>query len=142
MLKAKLYGPIHLAGAMWLFSRLFIAAAMLLITPYSAPPEGLAHSWLGSLYMWDSLLYDQIATSGYEYANDGKGHNVASSPFLVIRAVMTLGLLFNVAGNTGQSGMVRCSFCTVGSRSVMIAAAWWATAVLACVLSVWNGDLL
>jgi len=53
---------------------------MLLITPLLGSTEGLSHSWLGSLYMWDSLLYDQIATSGYEYANDGRDIMLPSSP--------------------------------------------------------------
>jgi len=33
------------------------------------------------VYWWDSVLYNQIATLGYEYANDGKGHNVAFFPY-------------------------------------------------------------
>jgi len=106
------------AGAMWLFSRLFIA--MLLITLYwlhrgIKPTVG----W-EVFYMWDSLLYDQIATSGYEYMPMMARDIMLPLPpvSLVIRAVMTLGLLFNVAGTlvNNLAFLVRCSFCTVGSR--------------------------
>jgi len=99
--KALLVKGFIFAAAMWLLSRLVIAAAMLLIAPLlPAPPGGIKPTvgW-DVFYWWDSLLYNQIATSGYEYANDGKGHNVAFFPLpLVIRAVMTFDLPFKVAG--------------------------------------------
>jgi len=44
---------------------------------------------------------------------------------------MTLGLPFNVAGTlVNNVAFLRCSFCTVGSRSVMEALPCKATAVL------------
>jgi len=90
--------------------------------------------------MWDSLLYDQMPP-GYEYANDGKGHNVAFFPHFPSHPCShDPWLPFNVAGTlvNNLAFLVRCSFCTVGSRSVTIAAARWATAVLACVRSLFG----
>ena len=148
MLKAKALwtNGLIFAAAMWLFSRLFIATAMLLITPLlQAPPGGIKPTvgW-EVFYMWDGLLYDQIATSGYEYANDGKGHNVAFFPLfpLVVRAVMTLGLPFNGAGtlvnNLAFLGALLVLYCWVEERYDR-SAARWATAVLAwCPLSLFG----
>jgi Gpi18-like mannosyltransferase len=49
---------------------------------------------------WDSVHYRAIATSGYEFANDGKQHNLAFFPLfpLLIWVFMKLGLPFEVAG--------------------------------------------
>jgi len=66
---------------MWLLSRLFIAAVMLLITPLLPAPSGGLSPVGWEVFWWDSVLYNQIATLGYEYANDGKGHNVAFFPY-------------------------------------------------------------
>ena len=144
--KALWVNGLLFAAAMWLFSRLLIAAIMLLIAPLlPAPPGGIAPTFGWEVfYHWDSLLYDQIATSGYEYANDGKGHNVAFFPLfpLVIRGLMTIGLPFKVAGilvnNLAFLGALLVLYSWVEechSRS----AARWATAVLAwCPLSIFG----
>jgi Gpi18-like mannosyltransferase len=89
-------------AAMWLSSRMLIWIVMLLVAPLlAAPPRGVAvtFGW-GVFDAWDSQHYHAIATTGYEYINDGKGHNVAFFPLfpLIIRAVMSLGLPFEVAG--------------------------------------------
>lgn len=148
MLEGKALGVKGLifAAAMWLLSRLVIAAAMLLIAPLlPAPPGGIKPTvgW-DVFYWWDSLLYNQIATSGYEYANDGKGHNVAFFPLfpLVIRAVMTFGLPFKVAGtlvnNLAFLGALIVLYYWVEERHGR-SAARWATAVIAwCPLSVYG----
>jgi Gpi18-like mannosyltransferase len=86
----------------WLFSRLVIATAMLLIAPLlPAPPEGIVPSFGWNVFFaWDSVWYEKIATFGYEYINDGLHHSVAFFPLfpLLIRVVMSLGLPFVVAG--------------------------------------------
>jgi Gpi18-like mannosyltransferase len=137
---------IHFAGGMWLLSRLLIVAAMLLLVPLlPAPPGGIKPTVSWEVFSWwDSLLYKQIAISGYEYANDGKGHNVAFFPVfpLVIRGVMTLGLPFEVAGilvnNLAFLGALIVLYYWVEERHTR-STARWATAVLAwCPLSLFG----
>lgn len=87
---------LRFAACMWLLSRLVVTMAMLLVAPaLPAPPGGVApdFSW-GVFSGWDSVFYQQIATSGYE------GNNVAFFPLfpLCIRAFMLLGLPVEVAG--------------------------------------------
>lgn len=134
------------AGAMWLLSRLLIVALMLLLVPLlPAPPGGIKPTVSWEIFSWwDSLLYKQIVTSGYEYINDGKGHNVAFFPGfpLAIRGVMALGLPFEVAG------ILVNNFAFLGALIVLYywlaehhskSAARWATAVLAwCPLSLFG----
>ena len=89
-------------AAIWLVSRLLIWAAMLLLAPHlEAPSEGIApqFGW-GVFDAWDSVHYRAIATSGYEFANDGKQHNLAFFPLfpLLIWVFMKLGLPFEVVG--------------------------------------------
>ena len=134
------------AGAMWLFSRLLIVAIMLLLVPsLPAPPGGIKPTVGWEVFSWwDSRHYHLIATSGYEYVNDGKGHNVAFFPVfpLAIRGVMMLGLPFEVAGTLVNN------FAFLGALIVLYywvnehhgrSAARWATAVLAwCPLSLFG----
>lgn len=134
------------AGAMWLLSRLLIVALMLLLVPLlPAPPGGIKPTLSWEVFSWwDSLLYKQIITSGYEYINDGKGHNIAFFPVfpLAIRGVMALGLPFEVAG------LLVNNFAFLGALIVLYywlaehhskSAARWATAVLAwCPLSLFS----
>ncbi|MFP5273396.1 mannosyltransferase family protein [Coleofasciculus sp.] len=93
---------ITFATVMWLLSRIVIVIAMLVIAPLlPAPPGGIQPTVSWDVFSaWDSDHYQMIATSGYEYANDGQGHNVAFFPLfpLLVRAVMSGGLPFNVAG--------------------------------------------
>jgi Gpi18-like mannosyltransferase len=144
--KALWFNGFIFAGGMWLLSRLLIVATMLLLVPLlPAPPGGIKPTVSWEVYSWwDSLLYKQIATSGYEYANDGKGHNVAFFPVfpLVIRGVMTLGLPFEVAGilvnNLAFLGALIVLYYWVEERHSR-SAARWATAVLAwCPLSLFG----
>lgn len=87
---------------MWLFSRFVVAVSMLLIAPLlPAPPNGIVPTFSWNVFFaWDSVWYEKIATSGYEYINDGQHHSVAFFPLfpLLIRAAMSLGLPFVVAG--------------------------------------------
>ncbi len=131
------------ATTMWLLSRLAIAIAMLLIAP-SIPAISWGHvptaSWK-VFYSWDSGWYEEIATGGYSYADDGAKHTVAFFPVfpLVVRGVMSLGLPFEVAGTLASS------FAFLGALIILYfwveerydrKAARWATAALAwCPLS-------
>ncbi|MBH8553103.1 glycosyltransferase family 39 protein [Nostocaceae cyanobacterium CENA357] len=87
---------------MWLASRMFIWTAMLLVAPLlPTSPERIAPTFgWGVFDAWDTIHYRAIATSGYEFVNDGKGHNIAFFPLfpLLIRGLMNLGLSFEVAG--------------------------------------------
>ncbi len=93
---------IFFPAAMWLFSRLVIAIAILLIAPSlpASPDHATAtFSWKG-FSAWDSIWYQKIVVLGYDYAVDHKEHSIAFFPLfpLVIRSVMSLGLPFEVAG--------------------------------------------
>ncbi|WP_016872447.1 mannosyltransferase family protein [Chlorogloeopsis fritschii PCC 9212] len=125
-------------GAMWLGSRMVIWSAMLLIaTLLGAPPGGKAATFGWDVFdAWDSIHYRSIATSGYEYMADGKGHNIAFFPLfpLIVRGVMSLGFPFEVAGtlvnNIAFIAALYCVYLWV-KESHSIQAARWATAVLA-----------
>lgn len=136
--RQKAVNGIIFATRMWLLSRLLIGVAMLLIAPLlSAPSGGIkpTFGW-GVFSAWDSLLYQQIVTSGYEYANDGKGHNVAFFPLLPLltKAVMAFGFSFEVAGtlvsNLAFWGALIVLYWWVEERHGR-SAARWATATLA-----------
>lgn len=100
---ASLYGKnrLFLPIIIWLSSRVVILTAMFLITPLLPTPSGgtIPQGWqvFGA---WDGEWYGKIATTGYEYLADGQQHSIAFFPLfpLIIRAVMVLGLPFNVAG--------------------------------------------
>ncbi|MBD2452260.1 hypothetical protein H6G76_35205 [Nostoc sp. FACHB-152] len=89
-------------AVVWLINRLFILTVMLLIAPMlKAPPGGVAATFSWDVFeAWDSGHYWAIATNGYEYVNDGKGHNIAFFPLfpLMIKGLISLGLPFQVAG--------------------------------------------
>jgi Gpi18-like mannosyltransferase len=89
-------------AAMWFLSRIFIWITMLLVAPNlpSPPTEFLPSFGWGVFDRWDSIHYRAIATTGYEFVNDGKQHNLAFFPLfpLSIWVLMRLGLPFEVAG--------------------------------------------
>ncbi|NMG05753.1 mannosyltransferase family protein [Brasilonema sp. UFV-L1] len=130
----------------WLASRLFIWAAMLIVVPHlPAPPQGSApqFGW-GVFHAWDSVHYHSIATSGYEFTDDGKQHNLAFFPLfpLTIWVFMRLGLSFEVAGtlinNLAFFAALYCVYFWIqehcGTKE-----ARWATAVVAwCPLSMFG----
>jgi Gpi18-like mannosyltransferase len=85
---------------------------------------------------WDAAWFMQIVTQGYDYADDGKMHNIAFFPLfpLAMRAVMTLGFPAEVAGllvnNLALLGaMILLYRWTEENHG--ISAARWATAVMA-----------
>lgn len=132
--------------AMWLLSRLLIAVGMLLIAPsLPTPPSGIVPTFGWDVFSaWDSVFYEKIATSGYEYAPDSHHHSVAFFPLfpLLLRGVMSLGLPVEVAGilvnNLAFLGALIVLYRWVDDRHGT-SAAQWATAVLAwCPLSLFG----
>ncbi len=137
--------------AMWLVSRVVIVVVMQLIAPLLPASVMQRHDidlvatmgWQTFAH-WDGNWYRTIVTSGYEFAVDGKQHNIAFFPFfpLVTRAVMTLGLPFEVAGtlvnNLAFLGAMFLLYFWV-KESHGIVAARWTTAVLAwCPFSIFG----
>lgn len=130
----------------WLTSRLVIWSAMLLLAPLlDAPPGGkdAIFGW-GVFDAWDSVHYRNIAILGYEYLNDGKGHNVAFFPLfpLIVRGMMNFGLPFEIAGvivnNAAFLATLYCVYFWI-KKFHNHQEARWATAVLAwCPLSIFT----
>ncbi len=124
--------------AIWLTSRIVIWSAMLLLAPLlGAPPGGKAATFgLEVFDAWDSVHYNSIVTFGYEYLNDGKGHNIAFFPLfpLIVRGVMKLGMPFELAGvlvnNIAFIAALYCVYFWV-KDFYGIEGARWSTAVLA-----------
>ncbi|MDJ0696644.1 mannosyltransferase family protein [Mastigocoleus sp. MO_188.B34] len=109
MVQIQLFGrkfiwtnDILLPGAIWLSSRLLIWIVMLYLAPnLPAPPGGVSPQFGWEVFSsWDSEHYYNIATSGYEFTNDGGAHNVAFFPLfpLMVKGLMILGLRFEIAG--------------------------------------------
>lgn len=135
---------------MWLLSRLVIVVAMQLIapslhmkSPEETPPLPLNFvpgfipkpGW--ELFShWDGAWYRKIATSGYDYINDGHRHSIAFFPLLplLMRGLMTLGSSAEVAGVLINSlavlGALLLLYHWVEERHDTNSARW-ATAVLA-----------
>ncbi len=122
----------------WLITRLVIWSAMLLLAPLLDAPSGgkaAVFGW-GVFDAWDSIHYRNITTSGYEYLNDGKGHNIAFFPLfpLIVRGMMNFGLSFEVAGvivnNVAFLATLYCVYFWL-KEFHSIQGARWATAVLA-----------
>src|SRR3712207_202781 len=124
--------PLLFPATMWLVSRLFIWTAMLLVAPnLSAPPGGIAAKFGWEVFdAWDSVHYHSITTSGYEFAHDGKGHNLAFFPLfpLIVRGFMSLGLPFEVAGTLVNSlaffAALYCLYFWVEEHHGKLAAQW------------------
>ncbi|WP_017315312.1 mannosyltransferase family protein [Mastigocladopsis repens] len=138
--------PLLFPATMWLVSRLFIWTAMLLVAPnLPAPPGGIAPKFGWEVFdAWDSVHYHSIATSGYEFANDGKGHNLAFFPLfpLIVRGFMSLGLPFEVAGTLVSSlaflAALYCLYFWVEDHHGKPAARWTTAVVAWCPLSMFG----
>jgi Gpi18-like mannosyltransferase len=90
------------AGKMWLYSRILLCIAMLLIAPLlPAPANGVTatFSW-DNFTAWDSYWYKRIINDGYQFVNNGQEYSVAFFPLypLLIRGLMFLGLPFEPSG--------------------------------------------
>ncbi|MBD2251419.1 mannosyltransferase family protein [Nostoc parmelioides] len=123
-------------GILWFLSRILIWITMLLVAPNlpSAPERLSSLSW-EVFDAWDSVHYRAIATTGYEFVDDGKQHNLAFFPLfpLCIRLLMNLGLSFEVAGLlinnvTFLAALYILYFWLKNSYGISIAR--WATAVV------------
>lgn len=133
-------------AAMWLLSRIFITAAMLLVAPLLPdPPGGEAVTFGWDVFSaLDSEYYQQIATAGYEYVNDGKGHNVAFFPLfpLLMRGFITLGLPVEVAGtlvnNLAFFVMLLVLYCWAEEQYGKSAARWITVVMAWCPLSLFG----
>ncbi|WP_392481533.1 hypothetical protein [Nostoc sp. C110] len=101
--KKILPGGLFFVIAMWFSSRLLIVIAMLLIAPlFPSSSNGViaTFSW-DVFHAWDSVWYEKIVTSGYDFSSEVKEiHTVAFFPLfpLLSRIVMFTGLPFKVAG--------------------------------------------
>jgi Gpi18-like mannosyltransferase len=123
---------------MWLSSRLIIWIAMLLIAPHlPIPPSGETPGLGWDVFsQWDSRHYEKIVTKGYQFKDNGKGHNVAFFPLypLLVKGAMSLGFSFEVAGtvvnNLAFWGALVLLYLWVEERHGRRAARW-ATAALA-----------
>ena len=138
--------------AVWLLSRLVVIIAMQIVAPmvFTSPvhtewqlgsnphdfvPGYIPKSGWELFSHWDGKWYRSIVTEGYEYRNDGQQHSIAFFPLfpLVVRAVMVLGLPFEVAGtlvnNLALLGAVMLLYGWV-AESHSVQAARWVVAVL------------
>lgn len=91
--KNNLFFPV----TMWFLSRVIIWTTMLLVTPRLSASS----NWHWGIFdAWDGIHYRAIATTGYEFIDDGKQHNLAFFPLFPfsIRVLMQFGLSFEVAG--------------------------------------------
>ncbi|MBD2293804.1 hypothetical protein H6G06_09935 [Anabaena sphaerica FACHB-251] len=92
---------IYFPAAVWLGSRILIFIAMFLITPKLVlANQEVTNFGFGTFNVWDSIHYQMIVTSGYEFVNDGKQHNIAFFPLFPVSIwiFMKLGLSFEKAG--------------------------------------------
>lgn len=132
-------------AAMWFLSRILIWVAMLLIAPHLPPNTGNSPLGWAAVDGWDSVHYRAIVTSGYEFVDDGKQHNLAFFPLfpLSIWALMRLGLSFEIAGtlvnNLAFGAALYCLYFWV-KEQCGIKAAQWATAVVSwCPMAMFTG---
>jgi Gpi18-like mannosyltransferase len=130
----------------WLVSRFFIWVTMLLVVPHlSAPSQGITPQFGWEVFdAWDSVHYHSIATSGYEFSDDGKQHNLAFFPLfpLAIWLFMRLGLSFEVAGtlinNLAFFAALYCIYFWVEEHCGTKEARWATIVVAWCPLSMFS----
>ncbi|HEY9608196.1 mannosyltransferase family protein [Allocoleopsis sp.] len=148
-LSAQSLQELRFVFVMWLLSRLLIIIAMQVIAPYY-PATPAEHELLPLAFVpgfipkpslelfthWDAAWFKQIIAQGYDYAADGKMHNIAFFPVfpLVVRAVMSLGFSVEIAGllvnNLALLGAMILLYRWVEEHHGENAAKW-ATAVMA-----------
>jgi len=89
---------------MWAFSRIVLGILICFIIPILSAEKfqdlNFADFGWNSFSEWDSLHYKSIVMNGYQYADDGKGYNVAFFPLypLSIKILMPLGFSFESSG--------------------------------------------
>ncbi len=122
---------------MWSLSRILIWISILLVAPHlPSSPTNILSSWgWGMFDAWDGSHYRAIATTGYQFVNDGKQHNLAFFPLFPfsIRVLMKLGLSFEVAGllinNLTFLAALYCLYLWL-KKCYGVRVAQWGTAVL------------
>lgn len=131
---------------MWLFSRVFICIAMLLIAPLLSASKGvaIAHGW-DVFSAWDSTFYERIATYGYDYLIEQK--QVVFIVFfplfpLFIRILMTFGCRGEVAGtlinNLAFLGALLVLYSWMKERHGVNVARWTTVVLAWCPLSLFG----
>jgi Gpi18-like mannosyltransferase len=134
--------------AMWLLSRSVILMAMLAIAPaLPTSPGSFVPSGWQVLANWDGRNYIGIATTGYDYANDGKSHNIAFFPVLplLIWLAMQLGLSPDLAGilinNLAFLLALWLLYAWVATSHGKSAARWTIAALCCCPFSVFTATV-
>jgi Gpi18-like mannosyltransferase len=130
----------------WLLSRIVIWIAMLIIAPnLPVPHYGVVPKFGWGIFdAWDSIHYRAIATSGYEFVDDGNRHNLAFFPLfpLVLRGLMDAGLPFQVAGTLANNLAFLAALCILylwSKKNYGKNAARWVCAVMAwCPMSMFG----
>lgn len=120
-------------ATIWFLSRIFIWVTMLLVAP-NLPLSSSSSGW-GVFDAWDGVHYRTIATSGYEFVDDGKQHNLAFFPLFpfFIKALMNWGLSFEIAGLLINNLAFLGALCVLYlwlKKFYGIAVARWGTVVL------------
>ncbi|MGF1989354.1 MAG: mannosyltransferase family protein [Nostoc sp. ZfuVER08] len=126
-------------AAIWLASRIFIWIAMLLVAPrIPLPADAFVPRFGWEVFdAWDSIHYRAIATSGYEFVDDGNQHNLAFFPLfpLSLWVLMKLGLRFELAGilvnNLAFFAALYCLYFWI-KEHYGNSAAHWVSAVVCC----------
>ncbi|PHJ57877.1 membrane protein [Nostoc linckia z18] len=126
-------------AAIWLASRIFIWIAMLLVAPrIPLPADAFVPRFGWEVFdAWDSIHYRAIATSGYEFVDDGNQHNLAFFPLfpLSLWVLMKLGLRFELAGilvnNLAFFAALYCLYFWI-KEHYGNSAAQWVSAVVCC----------
>jgi Gpi18-like mannosyltransferase len=134
-------------AAIWLLSRILIWATMLLITPHLSEtiPSNPQNLMWEVFDAWDSVHYRSIVTTGYEFVDDGKQHNLAFFPLfpLGIWLLMRLGLPFAVAGtlinNVAFFAALYCLYFWVKEHCGNNAAQWATIVTALCPMSLFTG---
>lgn len=134
-------------AAIWLLSRIFIWATMLLIAPHLSGriPGNPDNLMWDVFHAWDSVHYRAIASSGYEFVDDGKQHNLAFFPLfpLCIWVLMRLGLPFEAAGvlinNVAFFAALYCLYFLVKEHCGSNAAQWTIVVTALCPMSLFTG---
>ncbi len=135
---------------MWLLSRLVIIVVMHLIAPAIVPdavqsdPKFVLEGGWERFDGWDGYWYKDIATVGYEYADDNAKHSIAFFPLfpLLTRGVMSLGLPFAIAGtivnSTAFLGALLIAYRWVEARHGASAARWVIALLAWCPFSIFG----
>lgn len=128
---------------MWLCSRIIIVIAMVIIAPAISSSHRVTTWGWDTFTRWDGEWYQLIATSGYEYANDGRTHSVPFFPLypLICRVVMAFGLPFPIAGtlvnNLAFLGTLFVVFGWVQEKYGLNIAKWTVAVMVWCPLSLY-----